>query len=199
MENFTVGKEARWLSKELLAQAEENEPNITSDLQTIALEVSAQIVGLENKFKSEESLTRKLVDAANASSQTLREKAETINDALRYTIVLPFEIYAEGFQETIKRLHKIAYQIPQNRIWNAWQTAGMRFDKGYRGINITVNSSRRQKFELQFHTEASFRLKAETHYLYQELRNREISRQRESELIGELKKAAKNLERPKGV
>ncbi|MDQ3180889.1 MAG: hypothetical protein M3Q33_10255, partial [Acidobacteriota bacterium] len=85
IEPFTNNQEARGLAKKLLAQAEENEPKITADLQTIAWEVSAQMVGLENKFKSEESLTRKLVDTANANSQTLEEVAEIINDALRFT------------------------------------------------------------------------------------------------------------------
>ncbi len=41
--------------------------------------------------------------------------------------------------------------------------------------------------------------KTETHFLYEELRKREISEERQSELIDELKKAAENLERPKGV
>jgi len=42
---ITINKEARLLAKELLAQAEENEPAITADLQNITTAVSAEFVG----------------------------------------------------------------------------------------------------------------------------------------------------------
>lgn len=192
-------KTARILAQKLLAEAQENEPNITKDLQTIAREVSAEMVGLENRFKREESLTRKLFDTANTNLQTLREVAEIINDALRYTFVLPFETYAREFQRTIKILESAGYQVPKSRIWNAWKYIGKKRDKGYRGINITVISSKKQIFELQFHTAESFRLKTETHNLYKELRSRAVSEKREVELISEMKKSAVYLERPEGV
>ena len=53
-------KQARRLARKLLAEAGENEPQITNDLQKIASEISAEMIGLENKFKSEESLARKI-------------------------------------------------------------------------------------------------------------------------------------------
>lgn len=157
------------------------------------------MVGLENRFKREESLTRKLFDTANTNLQTFREVAEIINDALRYTFVLPFETYAQEFHRTIEVLESAGYQVPKSRIWNAWKYIGKKRDKGYRGINITVISSKKQIFELQFHTAESFRLKTETHNLYKELRSRAVSEEREVELISEMKKSAVYLERPKGV
>ncbi len=190
---------AQFLAQKLLAEAEENEPRITAELQNVAQKVSAEMVGLENKFKTEDSLIRKLIDAVNGNFEKLPRKAQIINDVLRYTFVLPIDFYAERFHKTIERLTELGYQIPKNRIWNAWQTIGERFDKGYRGINITVISSQKQKFELQFHTEESFRLKTETHFLYEELRQKRISEERETELIEERRKAAKSLERPQGV
>lgn len=190
---------AQIIARKLLADAAENEPQITADLERIAREVSAALVGLENKFKTEGSLIRKLVDKAAVNSKPVEKISKNLNDVLRYTFVLPFEIYAEGVAQTIEILQNADYEVPPKRIWNAWQTAGMRFDKGYRGINITVISSQSQKFELQFHTEASFRLKAETHSLYEELREIGISKEKEAELIEKLKEAARGLERPKGV
>ncbi|MGI8641949.1 MAG: hypothetical protein ACR2MG_18625 [Pyrinomonadaceae bacterium] len=190
---------AQILAQKLLAQAAANEPDITADLQNISSEVFAQIVGLENKFKTEESLTRKLIDLAEADSTEISRIARKINDVLRYTFVLPFETYAEGFRQAIKKLRKSGYQIPDYKIWNAWGTMERRFDKGYRGINITVISSHKQKFELQFHTEESFRLKTATHRFYEELRNRRILEKREIELIEKLRKAAENVKKPEGV
>ena len=199
MENFTTNKEAWDLAKKLLAQAEENEPTITADLQNIATAVSAEFVGLRNKFKTEESLTRKLVDKSFGDSQKLWQAAKTINDVLRYTFVLPFEIYAKGFHRTIKELRRTGYRIPEYKIWNAWHNVGSDKDRGYRGINITAISSKRQKFELQFHTEESFQLKTETHFLYEESRDKKTSRERIVEIIEILKNSATNIKKPNGV
>ncbi len=187
------------LAQKLLDEAQENEPQITADLQTIAREVSAETVGLENKFKTEVSLTRKLINGAIPNLQTIQEVAEIINDALRYTFILPFETYNEDFRQIVERLRNSDYQIPESRIWNAWGNIGKRFDKGYRGINITVISSQNQKFELQFHTAESYRLKTETHFLYEELRDKRTSRERQAKIIEMLKREAENVERPKGI
>lgn len=103
IENFLIEKDAQRLSKELIAQAKKHEPQITTVLQNIASEVSAQIIGLENKFKTEESLTRKLLLLAkkDSSNQSNRKKlakfARLNNDALRHTFVFPAEKYAKGF------------------------------------------------------------------------------------------------------
>ncbi len=84
-----------------------------TDLQKIALEVSAEMIGLEHKFKSEESLTRKIADEAAKSAKSLidfgysvdeaieksiKRRAERNNDALRYTFVFPLEKYVFGFR-----------------------------------------------------------------------------------------------------
>lgn len=192
-------KRARRLAQKLLAEAVENEPQITVDLQKIASELSAEMVGLENRFKTEKSLTRKILDTAIPNSEPLEQVAENINDALRYTFILPSEIYAKKFNQTIEILKESDYQIPKERIWNAWRTAGKIFDKGYRGINITVISSKSQIFELQFHTAESYKLKTETHFLYKALKNKKVSEKRQMEIIEMLRKKAENVKRPEGV
>ncbi len=181
-------KQARLLAKKLLAEAEENEPQITADLQKIASEISAELVGLENKFKSKKSLIRKLIDKADFNSRSVKETAETVNDVLRYTFILSFENYAVSFRKTIEKLKSLDYEIPERLIWNAWQTAGKRFDKGYRGINITVIFSQNRKFELQFHTKESYDLKNKTHFLYRKLRGGKISREQKTKITRTLKK-----------
>lgn len=190
---------AQVLAQELLAQAAGNEPRITEDLQIIASEVSAEMVGLENRFKSVESLTRKIIDMIKINSQVIEEIDEKINDALRYTLILSVENYADGFHNSIEKLWGNGYFVPENRIWNAWKNIGTQFDKGYRGINTTVISSQKQIFELQFHTEESFRLKTETHHLYQEMRDKDISEEREIKLVEMMKVKAAEVKRPEGI
>lgn len=205
MENFKIRKEARRLAEKLLTQARENELTITADLQKIASEVDAKIISLENRFKTEESLVRKLSLLANRdkSNQSVQHKLEKFarrnNDTLRYTFILSNDKYAEDFSNTIETLKQNGFLIPQNRIWNAWENAETAKDTGYRGINITVISSQKQRFELQFHTAESFRLKTETHHLYEELRNLKTSDERRAEIIKEILKSAKQVERPEGI
>jgi hypothetical protein len=190
---------AQILAQKLLAEAAESEPQITADLKTIASEIFAEMVGLENRFKSLESLTRKIIDMIKINLQAIEEIDEKINDALRYTLILSVEKYADSYHKTIETLWESGYFVPEKRIWNAWENIGTPFDKGYRGINITVISSQKQIFELQFHTEESFRLKNETHSIYEEMRDKNISKEREIELVKTMRAKAAEVKRPKGI
>ncbi len=126
-----IEKKATQSAKGLLEQAGENEPEITKDLQKIASEVSAEIVGLEHKFKSEESLTEKLADKIGANlpnlliagfsedeaiKEAINLRAKQNNDALRYTFLLSAEEYIFAFKKTLNSLAKLNYKIPERRI-----------------------------------------------------------------------------------
>ena len=80
MDNLTLTRKARHLAKELLKQAKENEPTITADLQSITRKISAEMAGLENKFKTEMSLTRKLLLLAgkDKTRQSFEQKLEKL-------------------------------------------------------------------------------------------------------------------------
>ena len=195
---------AQVLAQELLAQAAGNEPRITADLQMIAAEVSAEMIE-ENKFKTQASLIRKLLllagkDLTDKSfDQKLRKFARLNNDSLRYTFIFSIENYWKGFQNALEKLRQNGFVVPPNRIWNAWENVGTPRDTGYRGINITIISSQKQRFELQFHTEESFRMKTETHRFYEELRNIKTSDERRKEIIKEMLELAKKITRPEGI
>ena len=183
--------------RQLLAEASENEPEITNDVGEIASILKAEIVGLENKFKSEISLARKLTDYSNVRNVTVEKIAKQINDVLRYTIIFSPESYSKDYKLALDVLVEKGYQIP--KIWNAWSNEGKPNDTGYRGINATIISSQNHKFELQFHTAESFRLKTETHGLYEERRSPNITKQRDAEILEIMKKLAAKIERPKGI
>ncbi len=74
-----------------------------------------------------------------------------------------------------------------------------RFDRGYRGINLTIISSHSQIFELQFHTEESFHLKTQTHNLYKKLRSSAVSWAEKKQIFQKLVEMAKEVDEPKGV
>lgn len=188
---------ARQLAQDLLESAKRNEPSITRDLRRIADLHQAQTVGLKNKFKSEESLSRKLLDYSQTRDLSISAIAKRNNDTLRYTFLLPNDKYADGVEKIVEELKKRDYRI--GKIFNAWKSEGEENDTGYRGINMTVISSQKQKFELQLHTRASFDLKKETHGLYEELRNPQTSAARKRKIIDLMIKKAAKLKRPKGM
>lgn len=185
------------MAQKLLIQAKANEPSITQDLKTIAKLTNAKVVGLENKLKSEKSLTRKLGDLTEKLNIPIDKIAKFNNDALRYTFVFKTENYGAGFAETIVRLKKKGYEV--SKMWNAWRNQGREEDSGYRGLNVTLKSSQSQKFELQFHTAESFRLKTETHALYEEFRNPKTSEARKVEISKYVVELAKKINRPQGI
>jgi len=99
----------------------------------------------------------------------------------------------------LEKLKQKDCKVSDNKIWNAWKNIGTVFDKGYRGINITVISSQGQIFELQFHTKESFDLKTKNHKLYKQMKSNTISIQRKEEIKAELVKMARTVQLPIGV
>ncbi len=191
-------RKARLLAERLLHEAVENEPSITKDLMRVAKSNDVLLDGLRNKFKSRNSLTRKLAD----ESIKWRIPIEKLPNEITTLCVihsLKKKITAKFFSDTLSELIKSGYEIPKKRIWNAWNLQGLVTDTGYRGINITVISSQKQKFEIQFHTEASFRLKTKTHDLYREFRNPKTSATRKIEITKTILELAENIKRSKGI
>jgi hypothetical protein len=193
----------------LLEQAKKSEPQFTSDLLNLAKKTNGEMIGLEYRFKSEESLTRKLNDSAarqttilvrkglsskEAFSTAISSQTNKINDALRYTISFPTENYRIGYEKTINSLKQKGYKI--ERVWDAWLDAGRPEDSGYRGINATIVGKNGQKFELQFHTPESFEMKMKTHELYEEKRLNTTSLERKTEITKIMKELIKTIPIP---
>ena len=209
-----IESKAKFFANHLLKQAQKHEKEITFDLQKIALQVFAEIVGIEHKFKTEESLTQKLTSKVKADitnflieglteneaiEKSINLRAKQNNDTLRYTFLFSNEKYVFAFKQTLNFLVRQNYKIPEKRVWNAWKNVGTVFDNGYRGINITIVSSQHQKFELQFHTEESFDLKRKTHKLYKQIKLNTISSLTKEKIKTELVEMAQEIQTPNGV
>ncbi len=184
-------------AKQLLAEAQKNEPAITKDLKSITALNNSEMAGLENKFKDKSSLADKLSKSAIKWNNSIAKEARRNNDTLRYTMIFSPDDYRSGYNQVLSELESRGYDV--RKIWDAWALAETPNDSGYRGINVTVISSQKQKFELQFHTAESFRVKTETHGLYEERRNPKTSKERDAEILDIMKKIASKIERPKGI
>jgi hypothetical protein len=140
---------------------------------------------------------RKIEDKCEAWKIPVRIMEKRINDALRYTFLISASNYADCLENLQRHFRQKGDKI--GKIFNAWLLKEADKDTGYRGINLTIISSKNQKFELQLHTKASFKLKTETHKLYQEHRNSATSIERKVEINFLMKTKAAKLTRPQGV
>ena len=77
---------------ELVQRAHAAEPTITSVLERVATDVGATLDGGRHRFKKE---------------ARMREKA-SVNDALRYTLILPFVRYTDEVKRVVATLRKRA-------------------------------------------------------------------------------------------
>ena len=168
----------------LLTQAGKSEPTITANLTKVAEQNGGKLIELENRFKSQESLTRKIADRTLQNADKLVEKGvprnqaiqkamqtqvEDTNDALRYTVTLSKEKYTENVNQTLAALQKQGYKVEHT--YDGWKLKGTPNDSGYRGLNVTLKSTNGQVFESQFHTPESFANKTAGHVLYEEARS----------------------------
>ncbi|AUG53500.1 hypothetical protein [Thalassospira marina] len=149
--------------KVLLEAARAVEPPITATLQSIAGKFGGYMEGLQFRFKSEESLARKISGQAVEEGKLYSEVAGQMKDVLRYTIIFPDNAYAAGVRDAAQEL--VSKGNRQIKFKNTW--AG----PGYRGINAVYETPQGFKFEVQFHTKASHHTKeVETHKLYEQQR-----------------------------
>ena len=86
-----------------------------------------------------------------------------MKDAIRYTFQYPQDKYTAGVQADAQRLKNAGAECVDSR--NTWTS------EQYKGINSWWREGKSgQLFEIQFHTQASFDAKQETHVAYERLR-----------------------------
>jgi hypothetical protein len=123
----------------------------------------SHLEGKDFQLKGADSLKRKLATELTQSAGNLDVAAAGINDALRYTLVLPEATYAAGVARAVELLQAADMQV--TKLKNFWKTN--KDTSGYRGINLTVyDQATKQVFELQLHTDASLVAKEADHGWY---------------------------------
>jgi hypothetical protein len=121
------------------------------------------LVGLEHRLKGRDRIEEKISAAMSERGRTAEQAFAEIKDAIRYTLQYPDDKYSQGVRTDIARLKDAGFEPAEFR--NTWT------DPEYKGINsrwrVPENG---QLFEVQFHTQASFEAKQETHTAYERLR-----------------------------
>jgi hypothetical protein len=121
------------------------------------------LVGLEHRLKGRDRIEEKISTAMSERGRTADQAFAEIKDVIRYTLQYPDNKYSQGVRTDIARLKDAGFEPAEFR--NTWT------DPEYKGINsrwrVPENG---QLFEIQFHTQASFEAKQQTHAAYERLR-----------------------------
>ncbi|WP_232676694.1 hypothetical protein [Nocardioides sp. R-C-SC26] len=166
--------DARAAARELLRLAESVEPATTEMVRATAATVGGDLVRLDSRLKSLDSLTRKLITQIGTSGMTAADRAAEIKDALRYTMVAPNERYWQIVDQTVAVLSAAGYRPV--KVPAGWRR------EGYRGMNLALRSPSGVTFELQVHTAASLAVAEASHLIYEEARADGIAPARRAEL-----------------
>jgi hypothetical protein len=121
------------------------------------------LVGLEFRLKGRERLSEKVAEAVEERGHSVEEAFALVKDAIRYTFCYPEDRYCEGVLADCERLEAEGFGRFDRK--NSWD------EDEYKGINSRWRApDGGQLFEVQFHTQASFDAKQETHSAYERLR-----------------------------
>jgi len=111
-------------------------------------------------LKDPDRFKEKLADSiARNPDKSPAELVYEIHDAVRYTFIFPVENYSNGLWDVHGKAKEQGYELEVRR--NSWAK------DEYKGINSRwLDSTNGQLFEIQFHTQASWDTKQQTHAAY---------------------------------
>ena len=182
-------------AERLRRDAEAVEPAVTSLMEGIAKTIGADFAvldgksSLEQRLKSTDSLARKIDADAEKDHGGDREKAaNAISDAVRYTLNVDENEYADGVEKTVSALEQTGWKVES--VKNFWQQGDP-----YDGTNIKLSKDG-VKVELQLHTPQSHKVKeVDLHDDYEKYRKSTDNAERRRLWDGMVEKA-KAIPRP---
>jgi hypothetical protein len=128
------------------------------------------LAGLDYRLKGEDRLKEKVADELEARpGLTAAQVLSSIPDSVRFTFRYDDERYASGVRADLTRLRVAGFELAKP-LKNSWPS------DQYKGINTQWREPETgQRFEVQFHTRASFEAKQLSHGAYERIRNPQTS------------------------
>ena len=196
-------KTGRFASKEIgsLASAIHNDASkrvgkIESDVRSAAEKTSAKMYGLEHKQKTLESIARKIETDSHEKGISLKEAANDVKDAVRFTTISSDGDFVKNYQKFKAELAKKGYD--ELRCKNYWAL----YNEGkakHKQVTSVFGDDTGYRFEVQFQTPSSIDAKEKKTKLYEEVRKEGVAEQRRNEIIREMEKLAETVTDPSGI
>lgn len=184
----------RQVSEAVHRQAVEIEPDTSAAVRAAAEAAGAELVDLESRIKSVDSIADKLRRMAARGIRKYRAPegaAEKLEDTLRYTSVFDPELFTVGVGGLIRGMQAQGYALTR---LPPWRSSGP-----YRGINMTFEAPNGTLVEIQAHTRDSLELRHRNHDLYEDARDPDRPKGMREEAVDEMTGRAAGLEMPPGA
>jgi hypothetical protein len=134
-------------------------------LRVAAEDPTRTLAGFDRRIKGEDRLKEKVSDLLEPPSKLGADEAlSAIVDVVRFTFTYHENRYTQGVLADVERLKLQGFEL--DRLKNTWSS------EQYKGINTQWLEPRSGvRFEVQFHTQASFEAKELTHEAYERIRS----------------------------
>jgi hypothetical protein len=159
-------------------------------MKTIQENAGGEFVQLDQRVKSTDSLARKIdSDAVSEFDGDRSRAADAVSDAVRYTLKVGDDTYAQSLDSTVKALEASGFTL---RVKNFWQSGDP-----YDGVNIKAKKDGIE-VEVQLHTRSSFSHKegeGGTHPIYKAYQT-ELNDSKRETMWNQMIEIAKGVTRP---
>jgi hypothetical protein len=143
-------------------------------------------------LKGTDRLKEKLADMIRAEpDKSAHELAREIHDGVRYTFLFREDSYLDGVKEATEEIRDSGYEL--GILKNTWN------NDEYKGVNTRWHDQTSGiKFEVQFHTEASWAAKQQTHEAYEGINDPDTSPEERERLRNYQRDVTAQLKNPPG-
>lgn len=184
------------VAEKLYSDAEKKSKKITKDVENAAKRAGGEIHGLENQLKTKESIERKLNKKVNEKDMDITEAANSIKDAVRYTVIAPTDKFVNMYYDFKADMANKGYsEISCDNYFDKFSRGEVK----HKAVQSNFVDQNGYEFEVQFHTPESQDAKDKKLPLYNERRTTGISESRAKELEKQMEDLALNIPDPEGV
>ena len=184
------------LASEIFDRAALVEPYITRDVVSAVKDSGSNCYGLENRLKQPSSLAAKIGSDAKDDGVSFEKSAKSIKDAIRYTSISENDGFTDSYFNVKKLLKTKGYDEVRCRNYFDLYKKG---EVQHKSVQCIFEDQNGNKFELQFQTPLSQSAKELKIPLYEERRQRGLSKSRKAELERQMRDLAEYVPYPNNV
>jgi hypothetical protein len=162
---------------------------IEADLEHGSLVPDTEKFALKSPDRFKEKLAKMITRYPDKSPEEL---TNSIHDGIRFTFTFTEAGYAKGVEQVQATLAQSSYEL--ELLKPSWDS------DDYKGINSRWRDNESKVlFEVQFHTQASWEAKQETHDLYEKMQDSRTTPQERSRLESEQRRIVDHVPVPDGA
>ncbi|WP_245270468.1 shikimate kinase, partial [Mesorhizobium ciceri] len=179
-----------------VARATKEEGKITAAALSVAtslrkMRLQVRMPHLDRRLKSERSIRQHLVGASVPSAGT----PQLVSSAVRHVFEIPDKDFTRAFKAAILAFEEQDYTEIEVTNW-------FKFGRpSYLGIHTVLATAEGYRFQVEFHTPASYRAKVDNHDAYKELQElkRQDAREKIEDVEQKVRERCKAVDRPDSV